>query len=215
MLEKILSRLIPSQVREGAVNHVLSSKAKILARMRKGEGERKDFCSYIFKIKDETGLNDWHMAAYSNALILAGSETSGTVLSALTYFLCRTPRVYEKLKQEVRSRFKSSSEITSVAATFPYLSAVIHEILRMYPPVPFGMPRIVPEGGETVDGFFVPGGTTVSVHAWASTHSAKNFKDPDSFIPERWLDPESTDNLAASNPFSMGPRNCIGQKYAL
>jgi cytochrome P450 len=195
--------------------------------MEKGEGERKDFCSYIFQVKEEMGLNDWHMAAYSNALILAGSETSGTTLSALTYFLCRTPQVYDRLKQEVRSRFKSSSEITSVSATFPYLTAVINEALRIYPPVPFGIPK----GGDTVDGFFIPGGvslsvrielielilfqTTVSVQAWASTHNAKNFKDPGSFIPDRWLDLDSTDNLSASNPFSIGPRNCLGQRYVL
>jgi cytochrome P450 len=227
-LEMVLSYLIPAKIRQGAVNHVLSSKAKILARMEKGQGERKDFCSYVSQIKEEMRLNDWNMAAYGNALILAGSETSGTTLSALTYFLCRTPRVYDKLKQEVRSRFKSSSEITSVSATFPYLTAVINEALRIYPPVPFGAPRIVSKGGDFVDGHFVPEGvslpihvklikltsfqTTVSVHAWSSTHNAKNFKDPDSFIPERWLDPESTDNLSASNPFSVGPRNCIGQK---
>lgn len=54
--------------------------------------------------------------------------------------------------------------------------------------------------------------TTVSVNMWAATHSTKNFKDPDSFIPERWLDPNSTDNLSASNPFLLGTRACIGQK---
>jgi hypothetical protein len=49
---------------------------------------------------------------------------------------------------------------------------------------------------------------------WASTHSARNFKDPYSFIPERWMDKKnSTDKLGASNPFSLGPRGCIGRKY--
>jgi cytochrome P450 len=160
-LEKLLALIIPPKIRQGALNHVMQSKAKILARMRKGEGVRRDFCSYIFRIKDDMGLNDWHMAAYSNALILAGSETSATVLSALTYFLCRTPRAYETLKKELRARYKSSSEITSLTATFPYLTAVIQEAMRMYPPVPFGMPRVVPRGGETVDGLFIPGGVSL------------------------------------------------------
>jgi cytochrome P450 len=61
------------------------------------------------------------------------------------------------------ARYKSSSEITSLTATFPYLTAVIQEALRMYPPVPFGMPRVVPKGGETVDGLSVPGGVSSSV----------------------------------------------------
>jgi cytochrome P450 len=168
-LEKMLERLIPADVIQGAVNHVTRSKDKILARLNRGEGERKDFCSYIFQIKEEMSLTVWNMAAYSNVLILAGSETSGTVLSALTYFLCRTPRVYEKLKHEVRSRYKSSCEITSVSATFPYLTAVINEALRIYPPVPFGAPRVVPKGGETVDGKFVPGGVSFLVHVHGSS----------------------------------------------
>lgn len=163
MLVNVLTLFIPTKVRKGASNHVMQSKAKILARMEKGEVERTDFCSYIFRIKEELGLSDWNMAAYSNALILAGSETSATTLSALTYFLCRTPRVYEKLKEEVRSRYKSSSEITSLTATFPYLTAVIHEALRMYPPVPFGLPRVVSRGGDTVDGLFVPEGVSLFV----------------------------------------------------
>jgi cytochrome P450 len=54
--------------------------------------------------------------------------------------------------------------------------------------------------------------TTVSVHTWSSTHSEKNFKNPNEFTPERWLDPNNTDQREASNPFLLGPRACIGQK---
>jgi cytochrome P450 len=146
----------------------------------------------------------------------------------LTYYLCRTPEVYKKLKDEVRGRFETADEITSPSATFPYLNAVIQEALRIYPPVPIGLPRITPKGGETVAGVFVPGGvgfipaatsksltilqTIVGVHMWSVTHSPNYFNDPDTFRPERWLDPNCTDNLGASQPFSLGSRNCIGQK---
>ena len=154
------SYLIPPSIRKATSNHVMQSKAKILSRLKKGEREdgRKDFCSYIFELKKEMGLNEWHMAAYSNSMIIAGSETTATVLSALTFYLCHTPDVYDKLKHEVRSRYKRSEEITSLSATFSYLTAVIHEILRIFPPIPFGMPRIVPPGGDTVNGMFIPGG---------------------------------------------------------
>jgi len=159
-------------------------------------------------------LNDWHMTSYSNTLIIAGSETTATTVGALTYWLCRTPDVYAKLKDEVRGRFETSSEINSSAATFPYLTAVINEIMRLVPPIPFGSPRVVPEGGETIDGVMIPGGTFVSCHAWVSSRSEKYFKNPDSFNPERWLDPNSTDHLAASNPFLLGWGACLGQNMA-
>lgn len=52
----------------------------------------------------------------------------------------------------------------------------------------------------------------VFTHAWSLTHSEKYFADPYKFNPERWLDPDSVDVKEASQPFSMGPRGCLGQK---
>lgn len=161
LFERIMPYFIPAEVRKGMMNHVLQSKAKILERRNKGDQGRRDFCSYIFEMQKELKLSDWHLMAYSNSMIIAGSETSATVLSAMTHWLCETPLVYSRLKEEVRSRFKSSSEITSQSAKFPYLTAVIHETLRMLPPVPFAPPRITPKGGATVAGVFVPGGVSL------------------------------------------------------
>jgi cytochrome P450 len=156
-LEKFVWILSPPSVRRAALNHITRSRAKIQARKDRGEGPRKDFCSYIFELREQMGLNEWHMTSYSNTLIIAGSETTATAMGTLTYWLCRTPLVYEKLKQEVRGRFQTSSEINSMGATFPYLTAAISEIMRLVPPMPFGTPRVVPEGGETVDGVMIPG----------------------------------------------------------
>ena len=44
-------------------------------------------------------------------------------------------------------------------------------------------------------------------------HDAAHFRRPREFIPERWLDPESKDIKEASQPFSVGPRGCLGRKY--
>jgi len=214
MIEKFLPYLAPPKIRKGMKDSVIGSKAKILAREKRGEPERKDFCSYIFRLRDEMKLSEWEMAAYSSAMIIAGSETTATALCALTHWLLKTPVVYSKLKEEVRSRFKSSCEITSQSATFPYLTAVIHEALRIFPPVPNGQSRIVPKNGAMVAGMFIPGGTTVAVHPFAATHTSNNFKDSDEFRPERWLDPDCTDDLGASNPFLIGPRACLGQNMA-
>ena len=206
---KIMPYFTPSKMTKEARNHVNQSKAKILARMEKGDLERRDFCSYLFEKKEELGLTDWNLAGYANVLIMAGSETSAALLSGLTYYLCRTPEVYKKLKDEVRGRFKTADEITSVSATFPYLTAVIQEALRIYPPSPIAPPRITPKEGGMVADVFVPGGvgfistasfesltilqTTVGVHMWSVTHNPNNFKDPYTFRPERWLDPKCTD----------------------
>jgi len=89
LLEKIIWIIAPPSLRKSARHHMMQSKAKIEARLARGEGERKDFCSYIFELRDEMMLNDWHMAAYSSALIIAGSETTATTLGFLTYWLCK------------------------------------------------------------------------------------------------------------------------------
>jgi len=212
LLQPLMKYVVPKDLAEGAVTHITQSKRKILARLQR-PNDRLDFVSYIFKKREEIGITDWEMAAHANALVIAGSETSATVLSGLTYWLCRTPAVYQKLKDEVRQSFKSTDEITSQTATpLNYLTACINEVLRIYPPIAIGMPRVAPDGGETVAGHFVPGGTTVSVHMWSTSHNENNFKDPYTFRPERWLDPNTTDNLDASKPFLLGPRACMGQK---
>jgi cytochrome P450 len=108
--------------------------------------------------KDEMGMNDWNLAGYAQTLVMAGSETTATSFCGLTYYLCRTPEVYQKLKDEVRGRFKTMDEITIQTATFPYLTAVINEVLRIYPPVPIALPRVTPKGGAMVAGVFVPEG---------------------------------------------------------
>lgn len=56
--------------------------------------------------------------------------------------------------------------------------------------------------------------TLVSVPQWAAHQSELNFSQPQEFIPERWLNDErfASDMRDVVNPFSVGPRNCIGKK---
>lgn len=93
--------------------------------------------------------------------------------------------------------------------------ACIKETFRRYPPVPGSMPRVVPKGGATVAGHFVPEGTIVSVAQLPMYHSARNFSQPFSFQPERFLQPERfpDDKPGAIQPFGIGPRDCVGKKW--
>lgn len=92
--------------------------------------------------------------------------------------------------------------------------ACLKEGLRYYPPVAGEMPRIVPEGGAHIAGQFVPAGTTVGAAQYAMNHCSRNFKDSLRFRPERFLAPDQfpDDHLDALQPFSNGPRNCLGKK---
>jgi cytochrome P450 len=152
----------------------------------------------------------------ASLLIIAGSETTATSLSGVTYLLLKNPECMRKLTEEVRSTFRTEDEITMTSVgILPYMLACLNEGLRRYPPASFGLPRVTPKGGARIAGVFVPEDTAVSVWQWAAYHSTRNFAQPFDFLPERWLDNPHGDKLDAVQPFSIGPRNCIGRKSVL
>lgn len=156
-----------------------------------------------------------NIASNASVLIIAGSETTATLLSGAVFLLTTNEDKMAKLVQEVRSTFKGDGEITlSSVNGLSYMLACLNESLRRYPPVAIGMPRISPEGGATVAGHFVPGGTTVAVWQWAINHHPAFWTTPKEFHPERFLDDPrfANDRFDAMQPFSVGPRNCIGKK---
>lgn len=120
--------------------------------------DRKDFVDYILRYNDEKGMSIPEIERTSEVLILAGSETTATLLSGATFQLLKNPRTMEKLTGIIRSTFKNEDEITfQSTAQVQYLHVVLEESLRMYPPVPEMLPRKTPPGGEMIAGQFVPG----------------------------------------------------------
>ncbi|EAW09020.1 cytochrome P450 [Aspergillus clavatus NRRL 1] len=181
---------------------------------------RPDFMSHILANNDTRGVKLTRAEIDSNATLMttAGSETTATLLSGATYLLLTHPRVLRTLQHEIRSEFPTYESITleAVAKRTPYLNAVIAEALRFFPPVPVGFIRRVPAGGEMVSGYWMPEGTVVSVSHYAAYHSERNFGDAESWVPERWLGDERYvhDKRAAFQPFSFGPRSCLGRNLA-
>ena len=145
---------------------------------------------------------------------VAGSETTATFLSAVTFHLLRDRSTLDKLTSEIRTAFVSSSDITGDStAHLPYLHAVIEEGLRIFPPVAFGLPRVSP--GANVDGSYVPEGTIVSTSNYSTSRDPRYWTAPNDFIPERWLEGSAySDMKEASKPFSLGPRVCLGINLA-
>ncbi|KAI0199510.1 cytochrome p450 monooxygenase [Astrocystis sublimbata] len=178
--------------------------------------KRKDFLAPLIENK-----HDWDRGTIrSNAAVLtiAGSETTATTLCGVTFLLLNSPECFKKLTEEVRTSFDSEEEITMTSVgKLTYMIACLNESLRRYPPVPTGMPRVVPQGGATIIDQFVPEGMTVSVWQWAMYHSTQNFKNPFKFNPDRLLgnaESNSEDKIETLQPFSIGPRNCIGRNLA-
>ncbi|KAI0833908.1 cytochrome P450 ClCP1 [Hypoxylon sp. FL0890] len=202
--------------RTSVTDHQAIVQAKLKERIELGV-ERPDFLEGLIKKKDGAQLSFMQIAANATTLIVAGSETTATLLSGAVYLLTTHPDKLQKLANEVRSSFSNDDEITLTSVgKLSYMLACLNETLRCYPPVPTGLPRQVPKGGVFVSGKFVPENAVVAVWQYAINHDSRYWTEPDTFAPERFLgDPKfKDDQLDAMQPFSIGPRNCIGRNLA-
>jgi cytochrome P450 len=159
----ILRQFIPKSLVKNQMDHLKLSFEKAQKRLETGDTEREDFMSYILRFNDEKGMTPDEIGENANILILAGSETTATLLSGTTFWLMKNPRIYQTLVQEIRSMFAKEDDITSISITnAKYLLAVLNEGLRIYPPSPGGLGRIAPHGGAVVDGYTIPEGVSRS-----------------------------------------------------
>lgn len=180
------------------------------------------------------GFTPEEMVAESVTLVVAGGDTSATAVASVFFYLSRNPAAYSRARAEVRAAFTSVQDIVESTTTAgslqklnscPYLRACIDEAMRMSPSVGQSLSREVPAGGAIVDGDLIPPGCDVGVPIYSIQHNAKYFQDPFDFNPERWLvdrvnaTPQAKEQLAdqqtAHNPFSLGPRSCMGKGFAL
>lgn len=189
----------------------------INTRMDEIDYPRKDFMSFMLRTKDEKSMSRTELYDTGNVLIVAGSETTATALSGATWLLLKHPETMSKLKNEIRNVFTSTNDMTFMSCDskhLPYLHAVIQEAMRWYPLSPGLAPRRTVVD-TLIDGHTVPAGTSVGVHPWATNHGKHNFDQPDTFDPERWMPDQHTNDIKdAFQPFSLGPRNCLGHRYA-
>ncbi|KAF2445636.1 cytochrome P450 [Karstenula rhodostoma CBS 690.94] len=223
LLDNLLQRYLPKRLKEKRREHLQFSSARVDKRMQK-KTDRPDIWTYVTKEgKDEngetTGLLPSQLHSNASTFMTAGTETTATELSGITYYLYQQPEKLSRLKKEVRDAFASVDDMTMTKLSqLEYLNACIEEGLRVYPPLAGITPRNTPSTGANVAGRWIPGGTIISIAHYAAYHSPANFRNPDSFVPERWL-PEGqqeygSDNKEVFNAFSYGPRNCLGKNLA-
>lgn len=109
------------------------------------------------ELKGET-LTKPEIASNSVLIVGGGAETTATCLSATLYHLAKTPRVMQKLKNQIRANFSTSEDITLRAtADMPYLKATMDESLRIFSVASYIAPRMTPKGGHVIDGEMIPG----------------------------------------------------------
>ena len=169
-------------------------------------------------------------------ILLAGRDTSASLLANIFFTLSQNPAIYHRLEEEVLTAFPlpnpnsptsdSQNPTFSSLKSLPYLRAIINESLRLYPIVPensreAARDTTIPLGGGP-DGkspVFVPKGYQVAWGLYGMQRRTDLYgADAAEFKPERWLDGEDGKGLRVGwefVPFNGGPRICIGQQFAL
>ncbi|KAI1419989.1 cytochrome P450 [Xylaria sp. FL1777] len=157
-------------------------------------------------------------------MMMAGSDTSSSALTATIFYLSRHPEAMKKLRSELNSTFQQASGIEPVVAeNCRYLRACIDEAMRMSPPAPTNIPRIVGEEGILIDGVHFQPGVYVGVPNFTLFRNPEYFDAPHTYNPDRWIvdtrtgvtEEDVKKALAAFQPFSIGPRHCIGRHLAM
>lgn len=154
---------IPKYMQVARMNNFKYARARVEDRINTG-GIRGDFWDrVIIKSADDNeageGLTKEEMIVTAVTLVGTGSETVSTLLTGLIYFLGNNPRCLKKLTEEIRACFKSNEEITVTTCNkLEYLTACLHESMRLYPPVIGLLWRVPPQGGGMACGHWIPEG---------------------------------------------------------
>lgn len=181
--------------------------------------DRVDLLTRLQEGKDDSGqpLGKEELTAEALTQLIAGSDTTSNSSCAIIYYLARSPRALSKLQQELDEALGESNDIPwfEQLKKLPYLEACINEGLRLHSTSSLGLPRSVPAGGLTVCGKFFPEGAILSVPSY-TLHRREDVwgDDAEEYRPERWLELDQTVLQKSFNPFSFGPRACVGRNLA-
>jgi len=147
-------------------------------------------------------------------LFLAGHETTAVALSWAWYLLAQSPQTQARLAEEVDSVLGGRTPAVTDLPRLRYTEMVVNESMRLYPPA-FALSRRALRPCE-IGGYTLPTGITVAIPIWVVHRDSRWFDKPDTFMPERWAN-DAARHLPrfAYFPFGGGPRQCIGNTFAM
>jgi cytochrome P450 len=197
-------------VLRGAVDHVIGER-------RRHPAERADLLSMLLSARDETtgeGMTDEQLRVEVTTFLLAGQETTALALTWSWYLLSQHPVAQRRVERELDEVLGGRPPELPDLANLPYTRMVLDEALRLYPPA-WGFSRQALDDDE-LGGFHLPRGWLAFVVPYVLHRVPKLWDRPDAFDPERFLPERSADRPKfAYVPFGAGPRQCIGNGFAL
>ncbi|QDS71494.1 hypothetical protein FKW77_004574 [Venturia effusa] len=166
------------------------------------------------------------LGGYVATTFFAGSDTTAICARAILYYTLRTPGVLAKIRRELDESGTTYPVPFKIAQNLPYLDATIREAMRMHFIGSILLERVVPASGYTLpNGTKLSPGTVIGMTPWTLNFDEQIWgPDPDSFVPERWLQGDEEGKEAFEKrlavmkhndfSFSYGPRVCLGRHIA-
>lgn len=165
-MEKLMKFITPPSVARSRQQLISLTTQRLEARLKKPATARPDFFSFVLAGSEKNNSGSDQLSLHElvlMAVVFIGAGTLTTAFSAVAaiYLLCNNEIAYLRLREELDDAFSNQEDITlSSTRQLKFLQAVIKETLRIYPPVPGTLPRVVPVGGAFVDGDWIPGGVS-------------------------------------------------------
>lgn len=189
-----------------------------LVAVRRQAGTGDDLLGRLLAARDDdggAGLDDAEIRDQVLTFLFAGSDTTATALTAALYLLGGHSAVQERARDEVCQVLGDRPPTAAALSGLPYLTAVVKESVRLYPPV-YGTGRRLTGGDDEIGGVRIPEGTDVAVAPWVTHRHPRHWDDPEAFDPGRFTpEREAARHRYAWFPFGGGPRACIGTQFAL
>ncbi|XP_047532463.1 cytochrome P450 6k1-like [Vanessa atalanta] len=183
------------------------------------EEENRDLLDILIRIQKQNDFySDELIMAQAAILLLGGFDTSGNLMTYITYELAHSPGIQEKLYQELTEaaqRHGSRDFDMEVLSELTYLNCVIKEALRKYLPMGW-LDRVAENDYKIDDKLTIEAGTTVYINSVGMHFDPQYFPEPYKFDPDRFL-PENRNKIEPFSylPFGEGPRFCIGKRFGL
>ncbi|KAK7793718.1 hypothetical protein R5R35_007874 [Gryllus longicercus] len=184
-----------------------------------GRRRRLVFLDLLILMARDGSLSDMDIREEVDTFLFEGHDTSSAGISFTIFLLSRHSDVQEKIYEELKSIFDTSKPIRpniSEISELKYLDMVIKESLRLYPPVTLFSRDIHQEIVLPDSQAVLPAGSSTILSPLLWHRNPEVYPDPEKFDPDRF----SADECARRHPyaylpFSAGPRNCIGQRFAM
>ncbi len=176
-----------------------------------------DLLGMLLTVRDKTTgqvMNDRQLRDELVTMFLAGHETTALALSWSLGLLGQHPAVLRKLQHEVDTVLGARKPTAADFMDLTYTQAVLQEAMRLYPPLVVTARQALAD--DHLAGNPLPAGAQLMIHFYGLHHHPDFWEKPDRFDPERFM-PENSQvqHRFAYLPFSGGPRQCIGNHFAL